>query len=83
MDVKQATWNLIRRDPELAAWVKDDPEFQHLLAQMVSLFGVVETERDDEQKQSGRNRTASIRVSAWFSSQGYRPGSRTRTKGRS
>ena len=67
---KQATWDIIKRDPELATWVKEDPSLQSLLAECVSLFGIVETELWDDEKQTRRDRAAALRLSTWFASQG-------------
>jgi hypothetical protein len=79
---KQATWDIIKRDPELAEWVKEDPALQGLLAECVSLFGIVETELWDDEKQTRRDRAAALRLFNWFANQRSDTGKRPGAKGR-
>jgi hypothetical protein len=82
MTAKEQTWALIKRDPELVAWVKEDPDLQNLLAQCVAAFGVVETEIWDDEKQGRRDRETALRLFNWFASQGSYSRKRPSHKGR-
>jgi hypothetical protein len=82
MTAREQTWAIIKRDPELAAWVKEDPSLQSLLAECISLFGIVETELWDDEKQTRRDRAAALRLFNWFASQGSHSRKRAGHKGR-
>jgi hypothetical protein len=82
MTAREQTWAIIKRDPELVAWVKEDPDLQNLLAQCVAAFGVVETEIWDDEKQGRRDRETSVRLFNWFANQRSNSPKRAGHKGR-
>ena len=82
MTPKEQTWALIKRDPELVAWVKEDPDLQNLLAACVAAFGVVDTEIWNDEKRSRGNSAAAVRLFNFFSSKGSRARKRPSHKGR-
>jgi hypothetical protein len=82
MTAKDQTWAIIKRDPELVAWVKEDPELQNLLAACVAAFGVIDAEMWNDEKQGRRDRETAVRLFNWFASQGSHSPKRAGHKGR-